>query len=116
MSYHRERLREELHKEIGWAIANEMRDPRVPGIVTVTEVKLAPDCRNATVFVSIMGEEAEKKNAIDTLNKAAAFLQHVASKRIVVKFIPKLFFKLDNTIEQSNRLNDLFNTIRCDLD
>jgi ribosome-binding factor A len=116
MSYHKERLREELHKEIGLAIAGEMRDPRVPEIVTVTEVKLAPDCRNATVFVSIMGEEAEKKSAVATLNKAAPFLQHVVGKRIVVKFIPKLFFKLDNSIEQSTRLNDLFNTIRGDLD
>ena len=116
MSYHRERLREELHKEIGWAIANEMRDPRVPAIVTVTEVRLAPDCRNATVFVSVMGNEAEKKSAIGALNNGAPFLQHVVARRIVVKFIPKLYFKIDNTIEQSNRLNDLFNTIRCDLD
>jgi ribosome-binding factor A len=116
MSYHRERLREELHREIGLAIANEMRDPRVPGIVTVTEVKLAPDCRNATVFVSVMGDDAEKKSAISVLNNAASFLQHVAGKRIVVRFIPKLFFKLDNSIEQSNRLNDLFNAIRSDLD
>jgi ribosome-binding factor A len=115
MSYHRERLREELHKEIGEAIANEMRDPRVPDIVTVTEVNLAPDCRNATIFVSLMGDEKEKTEALSTLNKAAPFLQHIVAKRIVVKFIPKLYFKIDKTIEQSNRLNDLFNTIRSDL-
>jgi len=116
MSYHRERLREELHKEIGLAIANEMRDPRVPEIVTVTEVKLAPDCRNATIFVSVMGDDNEKKSAVAALNKGASFLQHVVARRIVVKFIPKLYFKLDNTIEQSDRLNDLFNAIRSDLD
>ena len=116
MSYHRERLREELHKEIGCAIANEMRDPRVPDIVTVTEVKLAPDCRNATIFVSLMGDEREKAETVTTLNKAAPFLQHVVAKRIVVKFIPKLYFKIDKTIEQSNRLNDIFNTISGDLD
>jgi ribosome-binding factor A len=116
MRYHIERLREELHKEIGLAIANEMRDPRVPEIVTVTEVKLAPDCRNATVFISLMGDEKEKKTAIMALNKGASFLQHVVAQRIVVKFIPKLYFKIDKTIEQSNHLNDLFSTIRSDLD
>jgi ribosome-binding factor A len=116
MSYHVERLREELHREIGLAIASEMRDPRVPGIVTVTEVKLAPDCRNATIYVSLMGDDSEKKSAVAALNKGAAFLQHLMTRRIVVKFIPKLYFKLDNTIEQSNRLNDLFNAIRTDLD
>jgi ribosome-binding factor A len=115
MSYHVERLREELHKEIGLAIAHEMCDPRVPEIVTVTEVKLAADCRNATIFVSVMGDEAEKKSAVNVLNNGASFLQHVVARRIVVKFIPKLYFKIDKTIEQSNRLNDLFNTIRSDL-
>jgi ribosome-binding factor A len=116
MSYHRERLREELHKEIGSAIAGEMRDPRVPSIVTVTDVKLAADCRDATIFVSVMGNDAEKKSAVDALNKGASFLQHVVARRIVVKFIPRLHFKIDNSIEQSNRLNDLFNAIRGDLD
>jgi len=116
MAYHVDRLREELHREIGVAITNEMRDPRIPDIVTITEIKLAPDCRNATVFVSFMDEEVDKKEAIDTLNRGAAFLQHIVSKRIVVKFVPKLYFKLDKSIEQSNHIHDLFNAIRDDLD
>ena len=64
MNWHVHRLREELHKEIGRAIANRMSDPRIPPVVTVTEVRLATDCRNATIFVSIFGDDNVEKGAI----------------------------------------------------
>ena len=115
MNWHIHRLREELHKEIGWAIANRMRDPRIPPVVTVTEVRLATDCRNATVFVSIFGDDNVKKGAIAVLNNAAPFLQHVVAERIVVKFFPKLYFKLDKTLEQSQHINELLKEIHDDL-
>ena len=58
--FHIDRLREQLQHEIGTVIAQEMRDPRIPSIVTVTRIKLAQDTRNATVFVSIFGDEKVK--------------------------------------------------------
>jgi ribosome-binding factor A len=115
MNWHLSRLREELHKEIGQAIAEQMRDPRIPEVVTVTEVRLAPDCRNATVFVSVMGGDKEKKEAVAVLNHAAPFLQHVISKNIVVKFFPKLYFKLDKSLEESEHINELLKEIKDDL-
>jgi ribosome-binding factor A len=115
MNWHTQRLREELHKEIGLAIAEQMRDPRIPDVVTITEVRLAPDCRNATVFVSVLGDKAAKKEAVLVLNHAAPFLQHVVARRIVMKFIPKLYFKLDKTMEQSEHINDLLKEIKDDL-
>jgi ribosome-binding factor A len=115
MNWHMSRLREELQKEIGIAIANNMRDPRVPDVVTVVEVKLAPDGRDATVLVSMLGNDDEKKEAIAVLNKGAPFLQHILGTRIVAKFLPRLHFKLDKTIEQSEHINELFKKINDDL-
>lgn len=115
MNWHVSRLREELHKEIGLAIAEEMRDPRIPDVVTITEVRLATDCRNATIFVSVMGTDKEKKEALAVLNHAAPFLQHVISKNIVVKFFPKLYFKLDKSLEESEHINELLKEIKDDL-
>jgi ribosome-binding factor A len=116
MNWHIDRLREELKREIASAITNNMRDPRIPAIFTITDVRLAQDCRNATVGVSILGDETVQENAIAALNKGAPFIQQIVSKRVTTKNFPRLYFKLDTTIEQSNRLNDLLNTVRSDLE
>ena len=115
MNWHVERLREELRKEIGLAIAAEMRDPRIPDVVTITEVRLAPDCRNATIMVSVMGTAAEQKAVVDVLNHAAPYLQHVVAGRIVMKFIPRLYFKLDKSLDESEHMGRLFKEIQDDL-
>jgi ribosome-binding factor A len=115
MNWHIDRLREELHKEIGLAIASRVRDPRVPPVVTVTEVRLATDCRNATIFVSVFGDDKTQKAAIAALNNAGAFLQHVVSERVRMKFFPRLYFKIDKSLEESERINELLKEVHDDL-
>ncbi|MFP4162428.1 MAG: 30S ribosome-binding factor RbfA [Chitinispirillaceae bacterium] len=114
--WHNERLSEVLLREIGIVIAQKVRDPRIPPVVTVTEVKLAQDNRNATVFVSLMGEESEKKEAIAALNKAAPFIQRTVARKVVTKHFPHLYFKLDDSIERSQHLNELLKEIHDDLE
>jgi ribosome-binding factor A len=116
LNFHNERLAGQLQKEIGLVIAHEVRDPRIPSLVTVTHVKLAQDIRNATVYVSILGDRSEKEEAITGLNKAAAFIQRVVAGRITVKHFPKICFKLDNSIEQGQHINDLLKEIHDDLE
>ncbi|MGA3052069.1 MAG: 30S ribosome-binding factor RbfA [Chitinispirillaceae bacterium] len=114
--YHIDRLREQLRHEIGTVIAREMRDPRIPSIVTVTRIKLAQDTRNATVFVSILGDEKMKVDALAALNAAAAYIQRLVSARITVKHFPHLSFKPDNSIEHSQHINELLKEISDDLE
>ena len=113
--FHFERLREQLQHEIGIVIAREMRDPRIPAVVTVTQVKLAQDTRNATVFVSIYGDDRVKSGAIEALNAAAAYIQRMVSSRITIKNFPHFFFKLDNSLEHSQHINELLKEIKDDL-
>jgi len=113
--YHFERLREQLQHEIGTVIAGEMRDPRIPPVVTVTQVKLAQDTRNATVFVSIYGDDRVKTGALEALNTAAAYIQRMVSSRITIKNFPHLYFKLDNSLEDSQHINELLKEIKDDL-
>jgi ribosome-binding factor A len=114
--YHLDRLREQLQHEIGTVITQEMRDPRIPPVVTVTHVKLAQDTRNATVSISVYGEGAQKSSAIEALNAAAAYIQRVVSARVTVKNFPQLYFKLDNSIEHSQHINELLKEIKHDLE
>jgi len=114
--FHIERLSEMLRREIGTVIAQKVRDPRIPDIVTVTEVKLSNDTKNATVYTSIMaGGGEEKLGAIDALNRAAPFIQRAVAAHVVTKNFPRLLFKLDTSIEYGQHINDLFKEIQDDL-
>jgi len=113
--FHKDRLQEDFRREIAWVIANRVRDPRVPGVVTVSEIQLSPDTRNATVTVSIFGEEIAQKQAIDVLNKAAPFIQNIVAPRIRIKHFPRLYFKLDKSLDYRERLDDLLEKIKDDL-
>lgn len=108
-------MREQLHREIGTVIAQEVRDPRIPDIVTVTEVKLAKDARNATVYVSVMGDGGEKLGAVDALNKAAPFIKRTVASRVVTKNFPQLLFKIDASIEYGQHIDELIKVVQDDL-
>jgi ribosome-binding factor A len=113
--FHKDRLQEDFRREIAWAIANRVRDPRVQSLVTVNEILLSPDTRNATVVISIYGEDIAKKEAVEVLNKAAPFIQNIVAPRIRIKHFPRLYFKLDKSLDYRERLDDLLEKIKDDL-
>jgi ribosome-binding factor A len=111
--YYYDRMREQLKHEISDVIANDVRDPRVPSIVTITDLKLGEDTRNATVHVSILDDK--KEEAVEALNKAAPFIQKIVARRVTAKNFPKLYFKLDRGLDHSDRINQLLKQIKDDL-
>ncbi|MDG5815939.1 30S ribosome-binding factor RbfA [Chitinispirillales bacterium ANBcel5] len=115
-NFHNQRIKEVLHREIGTVIAHNLRDPRIPQIVTITDIKLAQDNRNATVLVSIMDEEVDRSEAVAALNKAAPFIQRTVASRVTMKNFPKLYFKIDTSIEHSQHINMLLKEIQDDLE
>ncbi len=115
LQWHTERVREHLHREITWTITNKVNDPRIPHIVTVTEIKLAPDLRNATVFVSVFGNDEQKGKAHIALNGAASFIQRCVAARIKIKHTPKLIFKIDSSLDRSEHINSLLEQVKDDL-
>ena len=114
--YHLEHVRRQLIREIGWAIQNKVRDPRVPMIVSVTDLKLSADTRNATVFVNVYGDERTKESARIALNRAAPFIQRVVGERIKLRHLPKLLFKIDTSIEHGMHIEEILRELKDDLD
>ena len=56
-----ERVAEEMRNEFGLMLAGELKDPRIDGLLVITEVRVTPDMKHARVFVSVMGSEAEQQ-------------------------------------------------------
>lgn len=115
-AFYKERLKHDLAREIGWTIANRVRDPRVPSFVTVTEIRLSDDTRNATVYVSVFGEDVEKTEALDALQHAAPYIQKNVAGKVKMKHFPRLRFKLDRSLDRSQRINELLDEVKDDLD
>ena len=73
-----------------------------PGLITVTSVKCGKDLRDATVNVSVFGDEALKDMAIKHLTARARFFQQAINREVKMKFTPRLVFKLDRSLERGD--------------
>lgn len=106
MSQRTERVDELLRQEIGAIIARDVADPRV-GFVTITDVETTPDLRHAKVWVSVIGQPAERDDAVEALRHAMPFIRHELGKRLRIKRIPDLHVHLDDTAERGTRILQL---------
>jgi ribosome-binding factor A len=91
---------EAIREVVSMAILTQLSDPRIQD-VTVTHVEVSGDMRQATIHVSVMGDEAKQKLSLYGLQSAAGFLQSKVANRIDTRYTPKLEFVLDQGVKKS---------------
>jgi ribosome-binding factor A len=106
MSRRLERLSVLIQREISHVIMYEMNDPRL-GFVTITAIKLAEDQANATVFMSVLGDEKVQQTTLETIEHARGHIQKLIGDRIKMRRVPILAFKLDEGVKRSVRVSAL---------
>ena len=99
-----DRVNELLRSEISHLIARGIKDPRVAGVISVTEVVASSDLRSARVYVSVMGPQADRQSALDGIRSAASFLRRELRERVNLKHTPHMTFYLDDSIEEGDRV------------
>jgi ribosome-binding factor A len=104
-----QRVGDLLRKEIADIIIYRLKDPRI-GFITVTGVDVTDDIKLARVYVSIF-QEGERKTTLEVLNSAKSFVRSELSKRLRMKFIPSIEFRLDTSIEYGNKIEELLKEI-----
>lgn len=109
-----ERIAEEIAHEINAMLAGELKDPRLECSVVVSEVRLAPDMRQAKVFVAVRGTEKEQEGAIKALDHAGGFIRHELVERLQLRRTPDLHFLLDRSEEYSERIERLLKEVKKD--
>jgi ribosome-binding factor A len=102
-----ERIAEEMQHEIGAMLAGELKDPRLEVLSVVTEVRVSPDLKQARVYVSVAGDEAEQAAALKGLVAAAGYIRRELSERLQIRRTPELHFVLDRSQEYGQRIDDL---------
>jgi ribosome-binding factor A len=100
------RVAEAIREVVATTILHELADPRVHS-VTVVRVEVTSDLRFATVFVSIMGSESQRKRSLKGLEHATGFLQARVAARLQTRFTPVLSFKYDDSVRKSVEISRL---------
>lgn len=112
MSMRTTRVAELLREELADLILREVKDPRVGrGLVSITEVQVSPDLRRATVFVSHLGNEQERDDALEGLQHSAHFMHRELMHRLKLRNVPELTFRFDPSIERGARLASLIQQV-----
>ena len=112
MSRRIDRVNELLRLEISQVLARQIKDPRLSGVITITEVRTTPDLRNALVLLSVMGDQETKKSALAGIESAAKFLRRELRGRLTLRYVPFLRFALDDSLEHADRLMTIMNQIQ----
>jgi len=101
-SRRQEKIARVVRESVSDTIANRLNDPRIEGFVSVTEVDMSPDLRNAYVFLSVMaaGDAARRKTFI-AIEHATKHIQARLSHKITSKFCPRLHFREDTKIKNT---------------
>lgn len=110
MSQRMDRVNELLRQEIGALLAKEVADPRI-GFATITDVETSPDLRHAKVWVSVIGQEADRKATLRALAHTMPFIRHELGKRLRIRRIPDLHVTLDDSAERGTRLMHLLDEL-----
>lgn len=101
------RLNSLLKEVISDVIRKDVRNPHINELLTVTNVEITSDLHYAKVYVSVIAPEEEKQKTVDALQSAAGFIAVNASKQVVMRYFPQLFFKLDDSVDQRLRIEKL---------
>jgi ribosome-binding factor A len=107
-----DRVAEAVREQVATFLAEGAKDPRIKAFVTVTAVDVTRDLRHATVFVSLMGDEAEKKSTMEGLGSVASHLRSVLGKTLRLRSAPEIHFRADESVARASRIESLLAQIR----
>ena len=101
-----------MREEIATFLAEDVKDPRIVGLVTVTGVEVTRDLRHAKVFVSIMGDDVARAATLDGLQSVAGHLRPRVGRALRLRLAPEITFRMDESIARAARIESLLNQIK----
>lgn len=102
-----ERLEEDTKRALTSIISEELKNPDVTGLISVTDVKVTPDQRYAKIFVSIYNVK-NKEKVLEGLQKSSKFIRGCLSRYVKMRNTPELTFVIDDSLEYGAHMNEVF--------
>ena len=108
-----DRVAEGIRMEVATFLAGDVKDPRVRGaLVTVTAVDVTRDLGHATVFVSVMGGDAERAAVLEGLASTATHLRARVGRALRLRVAPEIAFRYDESVARAARIETLLASVR----
>ncbi|KAF1682982.1 MULTISPECIES: 30S ribosome-binding factor RbfA [unclassified Veillonella] len=107
------KLQEFIKQEVSSMLMRGLKDPRI-GFVTVTDVEVTGDLRQATIYVSLFGKDEEKKASLQALRHAAGHVRSELGKVLRLRYIPEISFDADTSLDYSMHIESLLHDIKKD--
>ena len=111
MSRRTERVQSLIRHELGQILQKEIKDPRIAGLVSVTNVDVSPDLRRAKIFVSIYGNQDSERDAMLALASAKSFMRHELGQRLALRYAPDLDIHLDHSLAYADQVSRLLKNL-----
>lgn len=105
------RINDEIFKEVSQIIRGEIKDPRVGAMTSVIRVDTTQDLKYCKIYVSVLGDAAQKESVMKGLKNASGFIRHLIAERVNLRLTPELIFKLDESAEYAVHMNQLMEEI-----
>ena len=106
------KLADQIKVILASTIERRVKDPRL-GFVTITEVRLTGDNREATAFYTVLGDDEERAGTAAALESAKGMLRTTVGQQLGLKFTPSLEFVLDATSEVAKNIEDLLARVQA---
>ena len=104
MNHRAERVAGLVRAELSAAVREDLRDPRLRSLVTITHARVSADLQHAVVAVSVLGGDTERREALAALRAAAGLLRGRLGARLRLKRTPSLRFEADISVEEGDRV------------
>lgn len=114
MTRRTERINNLIRQEISELLRQQVNDPRLASFISVTKVSTSADLRNAKVFVSSLGDEANRSEILQGFTAASGFLRKQLAGRLTLRHIPQLSFHFDDSIQRGAEVLRLIEQVASD--
>ena len=101
-----------IRQEVADILLNKIKHKDL-GFITVTGAKISDDLRHATIYLSVMGDDDGKKT-VHKISSSSSFIRAELAKRLQMKFVPSLSFRIDESIDYGRKIDNILDDIESE--
>ena len=107
-----ERVNTEVHRALSNILSNELKDPRITGLITIVKTEVSADLSHAKVFITILEKnEKEKQTTFDILKNSEGYIRKSLANKLNMRLTPQIHFFLDNTFDEARKMEELIDSL-----
>ena len=114
MTRRAERISNLIRQEISELLQEQVNDPRLSSLISITQVTISPDLMQAKVYVTILGDKADRNEMLQGFKSASGFFRRELSRRLTLRHVPELSFHFDDSIERGTNILHLIEQVSSD--